>query len=306
MENKVHSLSVVVTTKNEESNIENCLLSVLEQRVIDIEINPIVIDNFSTDLTVELAKNLGVKTYLHGPERNAQRNFGLLEKSSGDVLLWLDADMILHPELVHTAMSHLRSNPEFVALTVPEVILGNGSFSKIRRFERNFYNGTPIDGSRFIRSSVFRKVNGFSTDWLHGPDDWDLDLKLKQLGKIGHLDLTSKHSKFHNKMRNNFNLNLSRYPIGVFHNESELSLHRHLQKKAYYSVNIVGYIKKWGKEHPDIKKQLGIRYRFFEVFFENRKWKKTLKHPHLYIGFFMIKFFVGLVYLYNKNSQKGG
>ncbi len=46
-------VSVTITTKNEEKNIENCLKSILEQSYKNIEI--IVVDNNSTDKTKEIA-----------------------------------------------------------------------------------------------------------------------------------------------------------------------------------------------------------------------------------------------------------
>jgi len=36
------------------------------------------------------------------------------------------------------------------------------------------------------------------------------------------------------------------------------------------------YIKKWGPGDPDIKKQLGLYYRFFGVFVEDGKFVKVL------------------------------
>lgn len=47
-------VSVVVTTKNEERNIETCLRSFLAQTYAPIEI--IVVDNGSTDRTKEIAR----------------------------------------------------------------------------------------------------------------------------------------------------------------------------------------------------------------------------------------------------------
>ena len=51
-------LSVVITTKNEEENIERCIKSTqpLANEVI-------VIDSGSEDRTVEIAKNLGAKVF---------------------------------------------------------------------------------------------------------------------------------------------------------------------------------------------------------------------------------------------------
>lgn len=49
-------VSIVITTKNEEKNIDNCLKSILNQSYKNIEI--IVVDNYSTNKTKEIVKKL--------------------------------------------------------------------------------------------------------------------------------------------------------------------------------------------------------------------------------------------------------
>lgn len=90
-------VSVVITTKNEERNIESCIKSILEQSYQNIEI--IVVDNYSTDKTKEMALKYTDKVYDKGPERSAQRNYGMIDKSNGEYVMFVDADMILSPDL---------------------------------------------------------------------------------------------------------------------------------------------------------------------------------------------------------------
>jgi len=81
------NLSAVILAKNEEATIRECLqsLSFCDERI--------VIDDFSTDRTAEIAKELGAVIYKHPLENDfaRQRNFGL-EKASGDWVLFVDAD----------------------------------------------------------------------------------------------------------------------------------------------------------------------------------------------------------------------
>lgn len=295
-------VSIVITTKNEEFHIENCLSSIFTQILTNIDIEVIIVDNFSIDRTEIISKKFPVQFYQIGPERNIQRNFGLLEKAKGDYLVWIDADHIIHPLLIESCTKYLNIHSDVVALMVPEVILGNSFYSKTRRFERQFYEGTVIDGSRFIRSSVFRSIGGFSNEWLHGPDDWDLDLKLLKYGDIHLLKIFGDcGEQFSKLMIERFNINPNKYPISKFHNESSLTLINHLKKKKHYSSNFNQYIKNWGENHPSIKKQLGFYYRFFIVFFENGKWKLILNNPILFCGILFNKFLTGIIfYIYKK------
>lgn len=80
-------ISVVILTKNEEKNIGRCLKTLLWCDEI------IVIDDYSSDNTIKIAKNFGAEVYkkhLRG-DFSAQRNFGL-RKTKGDWVLFIDAD----------------------------------------------------------------------------------------------------------------------------------------------------------------------------------------------------------------------
>ena len=91
---------MVVTTKNEEKNISKCLESVRGQTYPQEALEVIVVDNYSTDRTKEIAQKYADKVFEHGPERSAQRNFGILKKSKGRYVMYLDADMRFSPEVV--------------------------------------------------------------------------------------------------------------------------------------------------------------------------------------------------------------
>ncbi|MBU4481210.1 glycosyltransferase, partial [Patescibacteria group bacterium] len=105
-------VSIVITTKNEERNIANCLGSILRQTYFCDKIEIIVVDNNSTDKTKDLVESFKVKSYKagckikffnKGPERSAQRNFGVAQ-AQGEYILYLDADMILSPDVIKECM----------------------------------------------------------------------------------------------------------------------------------------------------------------------------------------------------------
>lgn len=79
--------SAVILTKNEEGNIRECLESLKWCDEI------IVIDDYSEDRTVEMAKKHGAEVYKHALNNNfaSQRNFGL-EKARGEWVFFVDAD----------------------------------------------------------------------------------------------------------------------------------------------------------------------------------------------------------------------
>ena len=271
-------ISIIIATKNEEGNIGNCLESVLTQSYPAENIEIIVVDNSSTDKTREIINEfseglalLNLKVFNRGSERSAQKNFGV-ERSAGEWFLHLDADMALDENVVRECVEKVKNDENIIALYIPEIVSGEKFFSRVRRFERSFYDGTVIDGVRFVRRDKFLEAGGFD-EKMYACEDWDLDKRLKKLGKF----------------------DIIKNPL--YHNEMEFSLKKYLAKKKYYSNNIDVYFSKWGKGDPDVKKQFGFRYRFFGVFVENGKWKKMIRHPILAAGMYFLRFLVGVKFL---------
>jgi glycosyltransferase involved in cell wall biosynthesis len=290
-------ISVIITTKNEERNIENCLKSIARQTWKETEI--IVVDNGSTDRTCELARAFTPHVFTKGPERSVQRNFGMIEKASGTYVMYVDADMILAPSLLEAGILELQASGA-AALHVPELVLGKTFWSRVRRFERLFYDNTAIDGARLFRRNAFIEARGFD-ETMSGPEDWDLDKKIKKIGKIAYLKRsTQPFDPELNMFVRERGVRPEKHGAVIYHNESEFDLYRYLRKKLYYSGSFDTYIKKWGPEDPDIKKQLGLTYRFFGVFLERGKWRKLLAHPVLTTGMYLLRFMVGCTFLWKK------
>ena len=262
-------VSVIVTTKNEEKKIGACLESILQQSMPPLEM--IVVDKFSEDKTTKIAKEFGAKVFQLGPERSAQRNYGV-EKAQGKYILYLDADMRLSPKVIEECVCRCEADAEVSGVYIPEIIVGKGFWIKVRRFERSFYDGTVIDAVRFVPKAAFHKVGGFDLLFT-GPEDWDFDKKIRGLGKTIVAEANVEHDE------------------GIF------NLENYLSKKSYYSKGFETYSEKWGKVDPDIRRQLGTWYRFFGVFTEQGKFIKLLGHPILTLGMYYLRFRVGLLYL---------
>lgn len=299
-----HLVSVVITTKNEEKNIENCLISIKTQSYQNIEI--IVVDNFSTDNTVNIAKKYTENVVLKGPERSAQRNFGMINLSRGKYVMYVDADMVLAPILIENCVLKMVDEGT-IALHVPEIILGKGYFSKVRRFERSFYDGTVIDGARFFNREKFCYVGGFDSELfkIGSGEDWDLDKKIKQIGKIECIEsncsslLEEKKWALESFIEKR-GVKFDKTYVGIYHNESDFKLIPYLRKKLYYTKGFEGYINKWGKQDSEIKKQFGLFYRYLIVYIEKNKWKKLISRIDLLFGMYFLRISVGMIYLYGK------
>jgi glycosyltransferase involved in cell wall biosynthesis len=99
------SLSVVITTFNEERNIGRCLASV--KSVAD---DIVVVDSFSTDATETICRSFGA-TFIKRPwdDYSSAKNFGN-GKAAHDLVLSLDADEALSPVLQESVVA-IKSAP---------------------------------------------------------------------------------------------------------------------------------------------------------------------------------------------------
>ena len=264
-------LSVVITTRNEEANIANCIRAFDAFRG-DVEI--IVVDNASTDRTKAIAAECGATVLDRGPERSAQRNLGW-QTARADWVVVLDADMILTEPLVREILDRI-GRETFDAYWIPEVRTGGGLRVKARNFERGFYDGTCIDALRLFNRRVLKATGGYDEALIAGPEDWDLDIRVLATG--------AKCAVLENPL---------------LHNEKRLSLRRMLGKKAYYTKSMAAYQAKW-PGHPAVRRQFSFAYRYFGVFLEHGKWKRLLRHPILAVVMYFERVLVGVTYLLNR------
>ena len=262
-------ISVIVTTKNEERNIGNCLASVLRQTYPLDRLELIVVDNQSDDGTKGIAQAYA-RVLDCGPERSAQRNLGA-RCASGKYILYLDADMILTHNVINECVTKCEKEG-YVGLYIPERIVGRGFWARVRDFERSFYTATCIDAARFLRKDKFLELGGFDEN-LTGPEDWDLDRRIRSVGRVATIECSLQHS------------------------EGDFDLHKYLRKKLYYSKDFARYRQKWGSRDPIVSKQLGAWYRMFRVFLEDGKWRKLLRHPMLAIGMCYLRLRLALSFL---------
>jgi glycosyltransferase involved in cell wall biosynthesis len=266
-------LSVIIPVKNEARNIALCIES-FQAAVREGWAEILVIDNFSTDDTQRIAESMGVRVIQQGPERSTQRNRGWKE-AQGEYVFFVDADMRVPEATLREVRGRIQSTVD--ALFVREVRAGTSWWIKVRNFERSFYDATCIDGLRVIKRTILEQVGGYDEN-LFAAEDWDLDRRI--LAVTSQVALTDGH---------------------LIHDEGAFSLSRHLKKKAYYSTNFSAYLGKWGQD--DItRKQFGLFYRFFTVFFEQGKWKRALTHPHYMLAIWFERFCVGLLYLKRTRS----
>ncbi|QDV18631.1 Undecaprenyl-phosphate 4-deoxy-4-formamido-L-arabinose transferase [Gimesia panareensis] len=123
---------VVMPAYNAESTLEKTVLDLPMSAVDEI----ILVDDGSTDSTVQIAKSLGLKVYSH----DQNRGYGGNQKTCYQEALKLDADYIvmIHPDYQYDARV-VDAAVQFLRLDICDVVLG----SRIRTRREALEGGMP-------------------------------------------------------------------------------------------------------------------------------------------------------------------
>ncbi|ENN96229.1 glycosyl transferase family protein [Methanocaldococcus villosus KIN24-T80] len=245
-------VSVVIPTYNSEKTIGICLESIKNQTYKNIEI--IVVDKFSDDNTVKIAKKYTDKVFvINAKERSEQLNFGV-KMAKGKYIYRVDSDFVLEPTVIEEAVKKCEEEG-YDAVCIHNTSDPTISFwAKVRKLERDCYEDDKLNvAARFIRKDAFENVGGFDEN-LVAAEDYDLHNRLLRAGyKIGRI----KSKEIH---------------IG-----EPKSLWEIIKKHYYYGKTLPKFVEK--NKGRGIKQLSPIRPAYL------KHWKKFVKHPVLTLGF---------------------
>jgi len=195
-------ISVVVPTRNSGRTLAACLSSLRSQTHPEVEV--VVVDNNSDDATPEIAAKLADVVENRGPERSAQRNRGTAI-STGDVVLFIDSDMVLEPGVLTDIAEVLDSDPGVSAVIVPERSFGEGFLSQCRVLEKSLYVGdVGVEAPRAFRREAIERLGGWNEE-LTAAEDWDLADRTRAAGMaIGRVSSWIWHDEGHTQLRVTF------------------------------------------------------------------------------------------------------
>jgi glycosyltransferase involved in cell wall biosynthesis len=243
-------VSVIVPTRNSSRFLQACLESIKEQTYSSIEI--IVVDNHSTDGTVDIARRFTDRVYECGPERSAQVNFGV-RQAFGEYVYKVDSDFVLDREVVNACVAEVRKGFDAVVVhNSPDISVS--WIARVRKFEVDMYKYDITHSSaRFIKKRVYEDIGGFDRNITAG-EDYDLQNRLNSAGyKTGFVSPEALH-------------------LG-----EPTSFWSHMKKYYVYGSDFVIYA---DRNPKSARKQL----RFFRtVYLKN--WQRFVRHPFRGVAF---------------------
>lgn len=241
-------VSVVVPVKDTGRTLETCLRSIRNQTYPAVEL--IVIDNFSTDGSWEIAQEWAHHAEQAGPERSAQRNLGV-ERAAGPWILWIDADMELPETIIEAAMAAVEGSVDGVF--IPEITVGEGYWTACRALERSCgIEEVLMQSPRLVRRDYLRRTGGF-LESLSGTEDAELRSRMIADG-----------------------CSLAWIPDLIIHDEGRMSLGFILSKRYYYGRGLKGY----QAQHPGaLSAQAGSALAAYR-----KRWRRLAAKPTVAVG----------------------
>jgi len=179
-------ISFIIPALNEEAHINGVLDSIKKNLDGRFLYEVILIDNGSSDRTVEIAYKYGATCFdAPGYTISSMRNRGTLEAKS-DIFVFLDADVYLGKEWggrIGQVMEKLQGQPQIVTGSLYGISEENNWIEKVWFAPRttlkeiNYING----GHLIIHRSMFEKVGGFDSA-LETGEDYEFCARARMLG----------------------------------------------------------------------------------------------------------------------------
>lgn len=183
-----HKVSIIIPAKNEETNIGSCLDSVFAIDYPRDRYEVILVDNGSTDATVEIAERRGAKVFsVPNAKISALRNFGA-SQAQGQILAFLDADCTVEQDWLQKTEKYFTVENVVCFGSAPQIPAKptwiQHTWFQVRKKREKITETQWLESmNMFVRRDVFDKIGGFN-EKLITCEDVDLSYRLSEHGKI--------------------------------------------------------------------------------------------------------------------------
>ncbi len=155
MKNNI-KLSVIIPVYNVENYVEECILSVLNQSVNDMEV--IVVDNGSTDNSMKIIKDINdkrVKIYsIEQCGLGAARNYGL-RVSNGKYVAFMDSDdFLINKNAYHDMINRLEKSNEVFITAKAKYYYEDWTFKSMEKNNNNIFKNKQLTSKEYLLESI--------------------------------------------------------------------------------------------------------------------------------------------------------
>lgn len=214
-------ITAIILTKNEENNISDCISS-----ICNIVKRIVVIDSFSIDKTVEIAKKMGAEIYQHEFENYAKQYLYGVEIAKIDTIwtLRIDADERLTEEsaMELEELCNVNNNTNVAGIVL--------------RFKKNFLGKNLYHGGIY----PWKKMNCYKTKVGHIEDRMMDEHIVLDYGDV----ITMKNDSLHFDFKsleffiNKHNWYSTRECIDYFNHKNQISVNDKVDIKTWIKMNL--------------------------------------------------------------------
>ena len=174
--------TVVITTYNEEKNLQRLVDALLSQSV---NCNIVVVDSESKDNTLEILKKCYSSRLIYKVTkctRGQGRNIGV-QMADSNFILFTDGDAIPEKDWVECMVKCLQNSDLVAGETIQEGPMRYASHDRVKLYYHGFEITAPAMNLA-VRKNAFLKVKGFDSRFITA-EDIDLNLKIMSEGFKG-------------------------------------------------------------------------------------------------------------------------
>ena len=176
-------ISIIIPSKDEERTIAKCIESVLSALEGFKSFEIILVDSYSSDRTVEIAKKYPIRILRlqkHWPKSpHAGRYLGAINSNSR-YIFYLDADMAVHKDWIKKGLNVLEENEDLAGVTgvlynvYPSDKPGNG-----KPLNKDIGYVDYLPGAAIFRSDVLKKIKHFNP-FLYGYGEKEVGYRITE------------------------------------------------------------------------------------------------------------------------------
>lgn len=178
-------VSIIIPALNEERHIEGCLKAIFSLNSHNVQYEIIVVDNGSSDRTLDIARSFGVRVIIAEKVHIATlRNLGA-KIAYGNIFAFVDADCIVSRDWIVNAVKCFETTNAALVGSFHKNPEGGGWLAKTSEIISRTKTGGNVNyipsGNMFVKRECFVNVGGFDES-LETNEDVEFCQRLKWKG----------------------------------------------------------------------------------------------------------------------------
>jgi len=192
-------VTIGVCVRNGEDTIKEAIESIIEQDFPNELVELLVVDGYSKDNTLSIAKKSLESSVIKSEIFGENRGLGyarqiVVDNAEGKYIVWVDGDMVISKDYVRKLSDFMERHPKVGIAKGKQALESKGNllatleaFSRAAgkmvdyQSERAYSKALGTSGSIY-RTRAIRQVGGFDKNLKGYGEDWDVEIRVREAG----------------------------------------------------------------------------------------------------------------------------